>query len=118
MSGVSTPMARQQTEFEFHHVPGVVTGFRFPAYSKGINVPGWHLHFINFERSAGGHVLGFELTNGTIELCEAAEWRVKLPADSADFRKTDLTLDRSAELRKAEQDCRNGKNTGTTGKRN
>ena len=32
-------------------------GFRFPAYVEGIEVAGYHLHFISADRSRGGHVL-------------------------------------------------------------
>ena len=33
-------------------------GFRFPDYVEGIEVSGYHLHFITADRSRGGHVLG------------------------------------------------------------
>ena len=32
-------------------------GFRFPAWVEGIEVAGYHLHFISEDRSRGGHVL-------------------------------------------------------------
>ena len=32
-------------------------GFRFPAYAEGIEVAGYHLHFISDDRARGGHVL-------------------------------------------------------------
>ena len=32
-------------------------GFRFPAYVEGIEVAGYHLHFVSDDRSRGGHVL-------------------------------------------------------------
>jgi acetolactate decarboxylase len=32
-------------------------GFRFPSYAEGIEVGGYHLHFIDADRSRGGHVL-------------------------------------------------------------
>jgi len=32
-------------------------GFRFPDYVEGIEVGGYHLHFIDSQRRRGGHVL-------------------------------------------------------------
>jgi Alpha-acetolactate decarboxylase len=34
-----------------------MVGFRFPPYAEGIEVGGYHLHFIGEDRSRGGHVL-------------------------------------------------------------
>ena len=38
-----------QTIFEFENVSGTLVGFRTPEYVKGVNVPGYHLHFITPE---------------------------------------------------------------------
>jgi acetolactate decarboxylase len=46
-----------QHVFELEHVEGTMLGFRFPAYVEGIEVTGYHLHFIDRERRRGGHVL-------------------------------------------------------------
>lgn len=34
-----------------------MVGFRFPDYAEGIEVSGYHLHFISADRTRGGHVL-------------------------------------------------------------
>ena len=36
---------------------GTVVGFRFPDYAEGLEVSGYHLHFISEDRSRGGHLL-------------------------------------------------------------
>lgn len=41
----------KQVIFEFENVSGTLVGFRTPDYAKGINVPGYHLHFITENRS-------------------------------------------------------------------
>jgi len=46
-----------QHVFELAEVEGSMLGFRFPAYVEGIEVAGYHLHFISADRSRGGHVL-------------------------------------------------------------
>ena len=47
-----------QHVFELTDVEGTMVGFRFPAYVEGIEVGGYHLHFVDAERKRGGHVLG------------------------------------------------------------
>jgi acetolactate decarboxylase len=47
-----------QHVFELTDVAGTMVGFRFPAYVEGIEVAGYHLHFVDEERRRGGHVLG------------------------------------------------------------
>ena len=51
----------QQVVHTFDDVDGTLIGFRFPATTTSVNVPGWHFHFISADRGRGGHVLG--LTN-------------------------------------------------------
>ncbi len=46
-----------QHVFELEDVAGTMLGFRFPAYAEGIEVGGYHLHFISEDRARGGHVL-------------------------------------------------------------
>jgi acetolactate decarboxylase len=47
-----------QHVFELTDVEGSMVGFRFPAYIEGIEVSGYHLHFVDRDRRRGGHVLG------------------------------------------------------------
>jgi acetolactate decarboxylase len=47
-----------QHVFELTDVEGTMVGFRFPAFVEGIEVAGYHLHFVDAERRRGGHVLG------------------------------------------------------------
>ncbi|MFA7000928.1 MAG: acetolactate decarboxylase [Candidatus Omnitrophota bacterium] len=42
-------------------IRGVMVGFRMPPYTAGLNVPGYHFHFLSENRDVGGHVLGFKL---------------------------------------------------------
>jgi acetolactate decarboxylase len=50
-------VVRDQHVFELADVEGTVVGFRFPEYSEGVEVSGYHLHFISADRTRGGHVL-------------------------------------------------------------
>jgi len=53
-----TEVVAGQNVFELEDVTGTLVGFRFPVYAEGIEVAGYHLHFIDESRSRGGHVLG------------------------------------------------------------
>jgi len=53
-----TEVVADQHIFELENLDGTMLGFRFPAYVEGIEVGGYHLHFISDDRTRGGHVLG------------------------------------------------------------
>ncbi len=53
-----TEVVAKQHVFELSDVAGTMLGFRFPDYVEGIEVSGYHLHFIDEDRRRGGHVLG------------------------------------------------------------
>ncbi|MDD5704743.1 MAG: acetolactate decarboxylase [Kiritimatiellae bacterium] len=97
-------VTKSQPEFAFEDVRGVLVGFRSPAFVKGVNVPGYHWHFLSDDRTGGGHVLACTLSRGTLEADTRHEWlRVLLPTASADFDNANLLKDRSQELRAAER---------------
>ena len=54
-------------------------GFRFPDYAEGIEVGGYHLHFIDEERRHGGHVLGSRANGIRVRLDPSSELHVELP---------------------------------------
>ena len=68
-----------QPTFELHDVPGSLVGFRFPDHARGLNVPGYHFHFITDDRSAGGHVLACRLARGELRVDREADLRLELP---------------------------------------
>jgi acetolactate decarboxylase len=57
-----------QTIFEFNDVTGTLVGFWCPTYVEGINVPGYHFHFITSDRQNGGHLLDCETDNAKVEI--------------------------------------------------
>lgn len=72
-------VVKNQPTFELRDVPGSIVGFRFPHYAQGLNVAGYHFHFITQNRSAGGHVLGFRLAGGELSVDQEADLRLELP---------------------------------------
>ena len=91
-----------QTVFEFENVTGTAVGFWTPALAKGINVPGYHLHFITSDRTAGGHLLDMTVAEGSVQLDTTANFTMVLPS-RGDFLKVDLSGDLSGDLERVEK---------------
>ncbi|MGH3145828.1 MAG: acetolactate decarboxylase [Rubrobacter sp.] len=72
-------VVESQPTFEFRDVEGSLVGFRFPLYAQGINVAGYHFHFITDDRDAGGHVMDCSLVRGELHVDHEAELRLELP---------------------------------------
>ena len=94
-------VVKTQPIFEFHDVKGTMIGFRTPDYMKGVNVPGYHLHFITEDRKAGGHLLECTLKDVKIDLDYTSELFMVLPQGS--FFKADLSKEQHKELEKVEK---------------
>ena len=74
-----TEVVAEQHEFELTDVAGTMLGFCFPAYAEGIEVAGYHLHFIDEARSRGGHVLDSRAARLRARLDPSADLHVELP---------------------------------------
>jgi acetolactate decarboxylase len=68
-----------QHVFELEDVAGTMLGFRFPAYAEGIEVGGYHLHFISDDRARGGHVLDSRTDGLRARLDPSNDLHVELP---------------------------------------
>lgn len=97
-------VSENQPEFEMENVSGVIVGFRCPPYTEGINVPGYHFHFLSDDRTQGGHILGFEIDEARCEIDVLHQYVLKLPTQTREFAETDLTQDRSEALYRVEKD--------------
>ena len=95
-------VAQSQALFEFHEVRGTLVGFRCPAWMKGVNVPGYHLHFLTADRTGGGHVLEIAGEGLVASLDECDTVTVVLPGSKA-FGAVNLSQDRTRELERVEK---------------
>lgn len=68
-----------QTVFDLVDVEGTIVGFRFPDYSEGLEVSGYHLHFMSADRFRGGHVLEARPTRARIGFDVSTDLHVELP---------------------------------------
>lgn len=73
----------RQVEFDLGGVDGTIVGFRLPAYMDGVNVAGYHFHFLTADRKAGGHVLGCETEGVLVSVDDIDGWYVALPGEDA-----------------------------------
>ncbi len=94
-----TEVVSEQQVFELTDVDGTMLGFRFPEYAEGIEVAGWHLHFISEDRRRGGHVLDSRVETAHVQLDPSGELHVELPpgidlADPDAAKSTHAAIDR------------------------
>ena len=94
--------AKEQRVFDLQDVHGTLVGFRFPEYMRGVNMPGWHLHFISDDRRSGGHVLDLQGGPLDVRLQAIRRFEMTLPV-SGTFAEADLSKDMSGEIRQVEK---------------
>ena len=92
---------KNQSVFEFTNVAGTVVGVWAPEFSKGLNVPGFHLHFITADRKAGGHILDLKIDRADVKVDITPGFAMQLPT-TGDFYNVDLSQDLQSELKKIE----------------
>jgi acetolactate decarboxylase len=95
-------VVKHQKVFEFKEVQGVIVGFYHPQYLAGVNVAGFHCHFLTADRRAGGHLLDCRITKAKVELERLDDVQLRLPQNPA-FSRTDLSGDKQQEIKKVEK---------------
>ena len=68
-----------QTEWQVDSAVGTVVGFRFPDTLAGVEVPGYHVHFLSDDRTAGGHVIDLTMLDGDVQVQACDDLHVELP---------------------------------------
>jgi acetolactate decarboxylase len=100
--GVPLALATEhQAEFELGAIDGTMVGFWSPPYASGVEIAGYHLHFLTADRRAGGHVLDCRGRALRLRIQEESDVHLALP-DTLAFRGADLTHDPTADLDRAE----------------
>ncbi|MCL5022438.1 MAG: acetolactate decarboxylase [Nitrospirae bacterium] len=95
-------VVKNQPVFEFHTVRGTIVGFRLPEYMKGLNVPGYHLHFLTEDKKAGGHLLECSIRKARVEIDFLTKISLALP-EQAEFYKIDLSKEKQGEVERVEK---------------
>jgi acetolactate decarboxylase len=96
-------VVRQQHIFELHDFEGTIVGFRFPDYAQGLNVAGYHLHFVTTDRTRGGHVLDCRVRRATLRFDRSSELHLELPP-GVELGAPEATDDTRAAVQSVEHD--------------
>ena len=93
---------KNQTSFVFENIRGSLVGVYFPDHMDGINMPGWHLHFLSEDRTKGGHVFNVIMKQGTVRLDKISRIEIELPKAAA-FDTYSLKQASEEEIKKVEK---------------
>ena len=94
-------LSQTQKAFIFDDIRGSLVGVYFPDYMDGINMPGWHLHFLSEDRTRGGHVFDVSLQEGAVKLDKISNIFINLPKEAA-FDTYSLKQDLQADIKSVE----------------
>lgn len=94
-------VACDQRENEYHAIDGYVIGIYSPNYVEGMNLPGWHIHFLSKDLTKGGHILKVSGKNVHYKLNKLLGWNVIMP-ENKDFATFDLKQDLKAKTEATE----------------
>jgi len=94
-------VVKSQSVWTHNDVRGTLVGVRCPGWVAGLNVPGYHWHFLSADRKVGGHVLDCRVVEGRVGYDVCRDWLVKLDS-SAEFIGLDLGKDLRQELHRVE----------------
>jgi acetolactate decarboxylase len=72
---------KRQTVFDLTNTEGTLVGFRCPSSTGGAAVAGYHFHFINRERTAGGHVLDCRIKQAEAGILNLDQLLLQLSSD-------------------------------------
>ena len=76
-------LGKTQKAFVFENIRGSLVGVYFPDFMDGINMPGWHLHFLSEDRTKGGHVFDVSVREGTAMVDKICSMELDLPKEAA-----------------------------------
>ena len=72
-------VVKGQAVRELENVQGTLVGFWFPEYLGNLNEAGFHLHFLDSQRKAGGHVLEMLLDAASVRVQGSRGYSLRLP---------------------------------------
>lgn len=99
---VLTEAIKEQKVFELKDQEGTLVGFRFPPYMGGINVPGYHFHFLSKDKTSGGHVLDLQVEGARVQVDQSRGFSMEFPG-SEEFLKFRFEADAEAAIQKIEK---------------
>lgn len=96
-------VSEQQPEFTQTDIKGTIVGFFTPELFQGVAAAGFHLHFIDEDHKFAGHIIDFELSEGTAEISRIESLIQHFPVEDPTFVQTEIDYaDLASEIQKAE----------------
>lgn len=80
-----------QMIFDLGTTEGTIVDFYFPEYMSNINLAGHHMHYLNAEKTAGGHVFAMAVKQVNVQVCRMQEFTLHFPLNK-DFITADLLV--------------------------
>ena len=80
---------KDQSIFKFRDINGTMAGFKVPSYMQGINVAGYHFHFLSQDKKSGGHILNCTSGNVKVEIEALNNFELKF-SDTNEFYNVEL----------------------------
>jgi acetolactate decarboxylase len=99
---VMTEVTKSQPVFEYQNIRGSLVGFYCPPYTNGVNLPGYHLHFISADRKVGGHLLECRIAKARAALDATHDFTMVLP-NSPEFYQVNLSDNKEEQQKKVER---------------
>lgn len=96
-------ISESQPEFHRSDIQGTIVGFYTPELFQGVAAAGFHLHFIDEEKTFGGHILDFTVSQGTVEISQMESLVQHFPTNDPTFIQNEIDYaDLAAEIEQAE----------------
>lgn len=95
-------LSKTQQDFEFTDIDGTLVCVYYPDFMDGINLPGWHIHFVSDDHKMGGHVFDINMVRGDIRLIKISSIEIRLPSEPA-FDTYALKQASGGDIKKVEQ---------------
>ena len=77
---------KDQSVFKFKNINGTMVGFKIPSYLQGVNIPGYHFHFLSEDKKSGGHTLDCISGDLKIEIQTLFNLEIKFPANDEFYK--------------------------------
>ncbi len=90
-----------QKKQTLEHSEGTLVVSFCPSYSKGLTIGNFHFHYINQERTLGGHVFDLKLEIAQVQIQKIHEIQIQL-FKTEDFYQCDIGVDIESALKKIE----------------
>jgi acetolactate decarboxylase len=94
-------VTKKQAVFEFRDIEGTLVGIWCPDFVQGVNVPGYHIHFLTGDKKAGGHVLDCAVKEAVVDMDITTGLDIVLPQNKH-FAQTELNSIQEKDIKKVE----------------